>query len=254
MRQILFALVVSVAAVSSVGCATSGDDGTVSTDDNITAPGSFDLWQATDGQWHFRLVAGNHRILLTSEAYATRLGAINGALSVTRNGVDPVAYRAVQGASGAWLLHLVAGNGEVIGHSETYYSKSNATRAIDACVRAVSTYLDHAVAAAGARAEVEASDAGNFHFNLFAQNGEIILTSESYESEAAALNGAFSAQTAAADDRAFQIETALDGQFYFTLRSANGEIVGVSELYTEFPSAALGIDAVQQTFATVDLL
>jgi hypothetical protein len=254
MRQILFALVVSVASVSAVGCATSGDDGTVSSDEDVTAPGSFDLWQASDGQWHFRLVAGNHRILLTSEAYTTRLAAINGALSVTHNGIDSTRYRAVQGASGAWLLHLVAGNGEVIAHSETYYSKSNATRAIDACVRAVSTYLDQAVAAAGARAEVEQGDTGAFHFNLFAQNGEVLLSSESYESEAAALNGAFSAQTAAADDAAFQIETSLDGQYYFTLRSANGEIVGVSELYTEFPSAALGIDAVQRTFATVDLL
>lgn len=252
MRQILLALVVS-AAVSSVGCATSGDDGTVSSADEVTSPGSFDVWQASDGQWHFRLVAGNHRKLLTSEAYASRAGAIHGLLSVRANGVDPAQYRIVEGASG-WRLHLVAGNGELIAHSEAYSSKSNATRAITACVRAVTTYLDHQVIATGARADVDASDTGQFHFNLFAHNGEIILSSQSYASEAAAWNGAFAAQTAATDERAFRIETAIDGQFYFTLRAGNGEIVGVSELYTAFPSAALGIDSVQRTFATVDLL
>ena len=253
MKHILFCWVL-VATVSFVGCASSGDDGTqVANEDSITAPGSFDLWQATDGQWHFHLVAGNNRILVTSEGYASRTGALNGALSVMDNGVDPARYRVVQAASG-WLLHVVAVNGEIIGHTQVYSSKSNATRAIDACVRALTSYLDRTVIAAGARAEVEAGDTGKFHFNLFAQNGEIILSSESYETEAAAWNGAFSAQGAATSTEAFSIETAFDGAYYFTLRAPNGEIVGVSEMYTSIASAASGLESVRTVFATVDLL
>lgn len=254
MRHILFSFALSVAAVSSVGCATSGDDSTDTSTDEVTAPGTFDVWQASDGQWRFHLVAGNHRILVTSEAYTSRTGALNGALSVMDNGVDPASYRLVQATNGGWLLNLVAGNGEIIGHSEVYWSKSNAARAIGACVRAVTSYLDHKVAAAGARAQVEAGDTGKYHFNLFAQNGEIVLSSQAYETAASAWNGAFAAQSAAVSENAFAINTALDGSFYFTLRAPNGQVVGVSQMYAAFTGAALGIDSVQSVFATVDLL
>jgi uncharacterized protein len=40
---------------------------------------------------------------------------------------------------------------------------------------------------------------GKFHFNLHASNGQIIATSETYESKAAALNGIKSVQTNAPD-------------------------------------------------------
>ena len=41
---------------------------------------------------------------------------------------------------------------------------------------------------------------GKFHFNLVAGNGQVIATSESYESKAAALNGIKSVQTNAPGD------------------------------------------------------
>lgn len=37
--------------------------------------------------------------------------------------------------------------------------------------------------------------AGNFHFNLLASNGQVIATSEVYESKSAALNGIESVKT-----------------------------------------------------------
>lgn len=40
---------------------------------------------------------------------------------------------------------------------------------------------------------------GKFHFNLLASNGQVIATSESYESKQAALNGIKSVQTNAPD-------------------------------------------------------
>ena len=41
--------------------------------------------------------------------------------------------------------------------------------------------------------------AGKFHFNLLASNGQVIATSEVYESRAAALNGIESVKTNAPD-------------------------------------------------------
>jgi uncharacterized protein YegP (UPF0339 family) len=40
---------------------------------------------------------------------------------------------------------------------------------------------------------------GGFHFNLLASNGQVIASSEHYESKAAALNGIKSVQTNAPD-------------------------------------------------------
>ena len=56
-----------------------------------------------------------------------------------------------------------------------------------------------------AKFELKKAKSGQFHFNLKAGNGQIIATSEMYESKAAALNGIESVRTnakgAALDDQ-----------------------------------------------------
>jgi len=251
-HSLLTALVLSTATLA--GCAAGGpDDGIASTDDESSLPGSFDLWQSADG-WHFHLVAGNKRILLASEAYGSRTAALGGVLSVINNGVDPSQYQVLPAAHG-YLLHLVAGNNAVIGFTQTYSTKSSATRAIGSCVRAVTTYLDQVEAnTSGARVEVGAGATGTFHFNLFAQNGQIVLSSEAYSSEAAAWNGAFAVQDAAQVATNFAIKTGSDGRFYFTLTADNGQVVGVSQMYTTKESALAGVASVQSLLKSMDLI
>lgn len=249
--SLLTALVLSTATLA--GCAAGGpDDSIASTDDESSLPGSFDLWQSTDG-WHFHLLAGNKRVLLASEAYTSRTAALDGVLSVIKNGVDPSMYQ-VQPAAHGYLLHLVAGNNEVIGFTETYSTKSSATRAIGSCVRAVTTYLDHVENQTGARLDVAAGAAGTYHFNLVAQNGEVVLSSQAYSSEAAAYNGAFAVQDAAQVATNFAIKTSSDARFYFTLTADNGQVVGVSQMYTTKESAQAGVASVQALLKTLDLI
>jgi uncharacterized protein YegP (UPF0339 family) len=251
-NSLIAALVLSTASL--VGCATSDTDDTSDADSNSTAAGKFDMWQSNDG-WHFHLTAGNGATLLTSEAYTSRTGAINGILSVENNGVENAQYQVVQGASGGYLIHLVAGNNEIISFSQVYSSKSNATRAVTSCVKAVTTYLDKAEAnTTGARAQVEAGATNQFRFNIFASNGQIILSSESYTTEAAAWNGAFAVQDAAATAASFKLLTAADGRFYFTLTAENGQVVGISQMYTTQLAAQAGIKSVTSTLAKLDIL
>src|SRR5258706_2363931 len=94
-NSLITVLALSFATLSVTACATSGDDQSDEYSDaesNASAPGKVDLWQASDAQWHFHVVSGNGRTLLTSEAYTSRTGAINGLLSVLDNGVDPAQY------------------------------------------------------------------------------------------------------------------------------------------------------------------
>lgn len=254
LNSLITVLALAFATTAAVGCATTGQDEVSDADSNSTAAGTFGLWQSTDG-WHFHLKSGNGAILLTSESYTTRTAALNGVLAVENNGIDDAQYKVVQGASGGYLLHLVAGNNEIISSSQIYSSKSNATRAITSCVRAVTTYLDKQEAnSTGARVQVEQGVSGQFRFNVFAQNGQVVLSSEAYSTAAAAWNGAFAVQDAATLETSFNVLGATDGRFYFTLTAQNGQIVGVSQMYTTTESAHSGIASVTATLAKLALI
>ena len=74
-------------------------------------------------------------------------------------------------------------------------------------------------------------NAGNYHFNLKADNHEIILTSESYTTKQAAQNGIASCQrNSPSDDRYVRLTSKAD-QPYFVLKAGNGEIIGNSQMY-----------------------
>ena len=256
-NSLITVLALTFATFATTACATSGDEQTgddySDAESNASAPGKVDLWQATDGQWHFHLVSGNGRTLLTSEAYTSRTGAISGVLSVLDNGVDPAQYQVNKTETG-YNLRLRAGNYEVIAFTQVYSTKSSATRAITSCVHAVESYLDVLESnTSGARVEMLESTAG-FHFNLHAKNGETVLSSETYSTKAAAWNGAFAVQAASANAAAFTVKTAADGRFYFTLTAQNGQIVGVSQMYTTKTAAQAGITSVQTLLKGMDLI
>ena len=256
LNNILTVLVLSFASISAVGCAAGGDEysDVDDSESSATAPGKIDLYQSSDSQWRFHVVSGNGRTLLTSEGYTSRSGALNGVLSVLDNGVDPAMYALNQTASGKWNLRLRAANFETIAFTQAYSTKSSATRAITSCVNAVTSYLDKLEAnTSGARVEVLESAAG-FRFNLHAGNGETVLSSESYTTKAAAWNGAFAIQDAAALEGSFTLKTSTDNRYYFTLTAQNGQIVGTSQLYTSRTAAQDGVTSVKTLLAKMDLI
>jgi uncharacterized protein YegP (UPF0339 family) len=245
-------LVATLASFSVTGCATSGDDDYTDEDGESSIPATMDLW-STNGQWYFHMVAGNGNTLMTSEGYSTRMAALGGIISVLDNGAYAERYTAVKGASGKYHLNLSAPNGEIIASTQTYSTKSSATRAIGSCVRGVQSYLAGWDATTANRAQVIPSDAG-WRFNVYAANGAIVLTSESYTTEAAALNGAFSTVENGQSAAAYEIRTGTSGKYYFVLKASNGEIVGTSQMYTTKASAERGRDALIALLPTIELL
>ncbi len=254
LNSLITAFVLSFSTVAAVGCATTGSDETSDSQDEAASAGKFSLWQSTDGQWRFNLKSGNGATLLTSEGYTSRTGAINGILSMQENGVDAAMYEVRQTTTG-WILHLVAGNHESIGFSQVYKTKSSATRAITSSVKAVTSYLDKREAnTTGARVEVAQGESGQFHFNFFARNGQTVLSSESYTSEAAAFNGAFAVQAEGVTDAAYTIKENSAGGFYFTVTALNGQVIGMSQQYTTKQSAADAVTAVKALLPQITIL
>ena len=102
---------------------------------------------------------------------------------------------------------------------------------------------------------VKTAKNGKVHFNLKASNGQIILTSEKYESRASAIKGIESVKKNAATDARFERKKGKDGSPYFVLKASNGEPLGRSEMYKSTSSMENGIASVAKNAAdsiTVD--
>lgn len=93
--------------------------------------------------------------------------------------------------------------------------------------------------------ELKQSANGKFHFNLKAGNGQIILSSEMYETRAAAEGGIESVKKNAADDARYDRRTSTSGSPYFVLKASNGQDIGRSEMYDSPAAMESGISSVK---------
>lgn len=72
----------------------------------------------------FNLKAGNHEIILTSERYVSKQSAKGGIESVQKNAASDERFQRKTAKDNSPYFVLVAVNGETIGRSEMYSSKS----------------------------------------------------------------------------------------------------------------------------------
>ncbi|EED34518.1 conserved hypothetical protein [Luminiphilus syltensis NOR5-1B] len=94
--------------------------------------------------------------------------------------------------------------------------------------------------------DLKKSPSGKYMFNLKAGNGQIILTSELYESKSAAENGITSVQKNAGDDSRYERKESKRGEPYFVLKATNGQVIGKSEMYSGSSGMENGIESVKK--------
>lgn len=93
--------------------------------------------------------------------------------------------------------------------------------------------------------ELNTSSNGKFFFNLKAGNGQVILSSEMYESKSAAQNGIASVKNNAGNDDRYDRRTSAKGDPYFVLKAGNGEPIGRSEMYSSAAAMENGVESVK---------
>lgn len=91
---------------------------------------------------------------------------------------------------------------------------------------------------------------GQCMFNLCSSNGQVILTSERYAQKAGALNGIDSVRKNAVIEARYDRGTSDSGKPYFRLKAANGQVIGVSQMYAGTDTCEAGIDSVKRSAAT----
>jgi len=94
--------------------------------------------------------------------------------------------------------------------------------------------------------ELKKAPSGQFRFNLKAGNAETVLTSESYKAKASAKNGIASVQKNCGKKSNFNKLVAKNGKFYFTLKAANNQIIGNSQMYASESGRDNGVESVMK--------
>ncbi len=94
--------------------------------------------------------------------------------------------------------------------------------------------------------ELKTAANDQFMFNLKAANGEIILTSETYKSKDAALNGIDSVKKNSPHDEQFERKKSTSSQPFFLLKAKNHEVIGRSEAYSSGGAMEKGIESVKK--------
>jgi uncharacterized protein YegP (UPF0339 family) len=214
---------------------------------------SFSLWKSSDSQFRFRLVDADGVILLTSEGYTARTGALTGLVSVLANGGDLARYQLRTSATGGHFV-LRAGNGEIIATGTNQGSLDEAEAAALAARDAIAGYRATWDAATGRRFALHLDNGGKHYWNLHAGNGEIVLRSQRYDSEAAALNGMFSVVDHGTAAARYQVLPANGGGYYLNLTASNGQVIGTSEVYATKSNAERARDAIIALLPTIVLL
>jgi uncharacterized protein YegP (UPF0339 family) len=94
--------------------------------------------------------------------------------------------------------------------------------------------------------ELKKGRSGKFSFNLKAVNGQVILTSQTYNTKAAAKNGIKSVCTNYNKKTSFEQKVSKKGEPYFVMLAANKQVIGKSQMYASKTSMMKGIASVKK--------
>ncbi|MBS3913629.1 MAG: YegP family protein [Bacteroidetes bacterium] len=89
------------------------------------------------------------------------------------------------------------------------------------------------------------SSNGEYRFKLQASNGQTILVSEGYSSKQNCENAIDSVRKHAPDDANYDRKLSSNEKHFFNLKTANGEIIGTSEMYETAAGRDNGIESVK---------
>jgi uncharacterized protein len=243
-------------SLSSVACVTETESEATEAAETSQELGSrsafFETFQGLDGRHYFKLTAGNGESVLRSQSYATLAGAENGVSSVLDNASDARNFDLREASNGDYYFNVKADNGQIVGTSQLYATKSNADRGariVRSLVRIARQEMKIAPAPRRERFELFTGEDGKSYFHLRAGNGEILLGSQGYSAKDSAKDGISSVRSNGANADRFEVFAAADGEWGVRLVAENGEIVARGETYASKSSATRAVTRITEILA-----
>lgn len=188
---------------------------------------TFELEGRSGGEYTFRFADSAGEALLHSKRYQSRVGALGGVASVLDNGGLEHRYDVATTETGGYRVELFAKNGVVVAKTRAYASAGEAEARIPEITSAIAEYMEFRYEASGPRVHVYEEPAGTFRFDIYAQGDDPLLSSQSYTSEGAALNGAVSALDHGSAPGSYGISEE-GGAHYLELSARNGRTLAES--------------------------
>lgn len=81
---------------------------------------AFEVFKNDSGKFYFNLKATNGQVILSSQGYAAKSGAMNGVQSVINHATDDANFERKEAKDGSPFFTLKASNGQIIGKSQMY--------------------------------------------------------------------------------------------------------------------------------------
>lgn len=205
-----------------------------------------------DEMYFFELHASNGEKLLASEEYTTYNGALRG-IETHKTNILKDNFKITLSKKGDYIFKLLSGKNMLLCMGENYATKARCESAIESAKRFAKTAVideniqDHVI-----KVPIEDEDEvlpppdgyngkwiissqtadGEqvFYFELFANNGEKLLSSEEYTTYTGAVNGIRTHQTNIEKNN-FRISLTKRGDYIYKLLNGNGQLLCLGEHY-----------------------
>ena len=206
-----------------------------------------------DEMYFFELRASNGEKLLSSEEYTSYNGALKG-IETHKTNIEKGNFRITLSKKGHYIFKILSGKNTLLCTGENYSSRVRCESAIESTKRFAKTaFLDETVQEQLVKIPVEedteivalpensngkwiiaakkdADGEDLFYFELFANNGEKLLTSEDYTTYIGAVNGITTHKTNIEKGN-FRISLTKRGDYIYKLLNGNGQLLSLGEHY-----------------------
>ncbi len=229
--------------------------------------------EAADETFFFELHASNGEKLLTSEEYTTHNGALMG-INTHKANIEKGNFRLTLSKKGDYLFKLLNGKNMLLCLGEHYATKASCESAIESTKRFAATAVidenvqDLVIPNPTEEDEtpaldfdenilgkwiVHASESADgdkvYYFELFASNGEKLLSSEEYTTYAGAVNGIETHKTNIEKGN-FRVSFTKRGDYIYKLLNGNNQLLCLGEHYKTRRRCENAIESVKR-FAKV---
>lgn len=229
--------------------------------------------EAIEETFFFELRASNGEKLLTSEEYTTYNGALMG-INTHKTNIEKGNFRITLSKKGDYIFKLLNGKNMLLCMGEHYTTRANCESAIESAKRfAATAIIDENVQDIVLPSPAEEDDApaptfdenilgkwiihmneseeGDkvYYFELFASNGEKLLSSEEYTTYVGAANGIETHKANIEKDN-FRVSFTKRGDYIYKLLNGNNQLLCLGEHYKTRRRCENAIESVKR-FAKV---
>ena len=208
---------------------------------------------STDEMYFFELRASNGEKLLSSEEYTSYQGALRG-IQTHKANIQRDNFRITLSKKGDYIFKLLSGKNMLLCMGENYPTRARCERAIESAKRFAKTAVidenvqDHIIKIPVEddneilplpegyngkwiiSSRINENGETTYWFELFANNGEKLLSSEDYTSYVGAVNGIQTHKTNIEKGN-FRISLTKRGDYIYKLLNGNGQLLCLGEHY-----------------------